>query len=500
MIRLDGALAIEDVVAVARNHEPVELSPAAATDIERSRQVVERLVEAGDRRVYGINTGFGEMKDVTIPREDLERLQVNLLRSHDVTVGRPFPTEVVRAAVLVRANVLAKGYSGVRVELVEALIALLNRGVHPLIRTGGNSDNAAGLANAGLVLIGEGRATVDGETIDGGTALERVGLEPIELKPKEGLALISGTAMMTALLSLGVTDAKRLVDSADVTGAWVFDLIGKEPGAFDPDVAAVHPQPGQATSAANVRALIADDGRPVDMSQDPLSIRCLPQIHGAARRFLTIARETVETELGSATDNPLVFPDGRVFSNGNFNGQHLSTAADALGRVLLKLGRASEQRFARLLAGSDRIPVQLTEQSGAEMGPSRLQYAAASLVTEAASTGTPSGQSFVTAAGQEDVHAVGNVAGRGVRHIIERVRYVVAMELLGAARASMFVDSASEPIERISEALYAAVDVPEGDAPWNPRVEATVTYVQSDRFGELLADLLPRAPRDPPES
>lgn len=491
MIRVDGALSVADVVAVARERERVELAPAVTDDIERSRAVVEEVVAAGDRRVYGVNTGFGEMKDVAIPPDDLEAQQLNLLRSHDVTVGRRFSTEVIRAAVLIRANVLARGYSGVRVELVETLLALLNRGVLPVIRTGGNSDNAAGLANVGLVLVGEGRAALDGEVLDGASALQRVDLDPLVLGPKEGLALISGTAMMTALLSLAVHDAERLVDTADVTGAWVFDLVGHEAGAFDPDVAAVHPQPGQETSAANVRALIDGGWVSDDMSQDPLSIRCIPQIHGAARHFLSIARGRLETELASVTDNPLVFPDGRVISNGNFNGQHLATAADALGRVLLKLGWASERRFARLLEGTDEIPVQLTARSGPEMGLSRLQYAAASLVTDAASTGTPSGQSFVTAAGQEDVHAVGNIAGMGLRYLIDRVRYAVAMELLGAARATAFVASVSGPLERLNEDFRAAVDVPEGDAAWSPRVEATVDYLRSDRYGEMLADLLP---------
>ncbi len=490
MLSLGGALSVQEVVAVAREHEPVELDGSAADAMRQSRQVVRDLVD-GDRRVYGINTGYGEMKDVAIPRSELQTQQLNLLRSHNVTVGSPFPQEVVRAAILIRANVLAQGYSGVREELVEALIALLNSGVHPVLRKGGSTDNAAGLANVGLVLAGAGEASLEGETVSGSTALERAGLEPLTLQPKEGLALISGTATMTALLALGVNDAARLIDTADMSGAWVFELIGKQPGAFDPDVAAVHPQPGQETSAANVRALIGNGAVSTHMSQDPLSIRCIPQIHGAARQFLGIAKETVETELGSVTDNPLVFPDGRVLSNGNFNGQHLATAADALGGVMLNLGRASEQRFARLLEGGEGIPVQLTERSGPEMGLSRLQYAAASLITEAASSGSPSGQSLVTAAGQEDIHAVGNIAGMELRDLIERVRYVVAMELLGAARATSFESSVSDPIDRLAERFTAAVDVPDGDASWSPRVETAVQYLQSPAHTDNITELLP---------
>lgn len=491
MIEVDGDLTVEEVAAVARDHERVELPDRVRADIERSREVVRWIVQAGDHRVYGVNTGYGNMKDVAIPPEKLATQQVNLLRSHDVTVGDRFPVEVIRAAILARANVLAMGLSGVRVRLVERLLALLNEGIHPVIRQGGNTDNAAGLANVGLVLIGEGEAIVDGDRVSGEDALARAGLEPLELGPKEGLALISGTATMTALLSLAVVDAETYLDAADLAGAWVFDLIGKEPGAFAPEVAEVHPQAGQATVAANVRALVGPRPGPDDMSQDPLSIRCIPQIHGAARQFLGIARSIVETELESATDNPLVFPDGRVRSNGNFNGQHVATAADALGRSLLKLGWASEQRFARLLEGTDGIPWHLTESSGFEMGPSRLQYAAASLVTDAAMTGTPSAHSFVTAAGQEDVHAVGNVAGMGLRRMIERMRYVVAAELLVASRATTFVDSVAEPLERVDDELRSQVEVPDGDAVWGPRVEEAAAVLRSDPFRDLLAELLP---------
>jgi histidine ammonia-lyase len=303
MIAIGGDLSVPDVVAVARENERVELDRSAAEAMRESRRVVRELVD-GDRRVYGVNTGYGEMKDVAIPRAELQTQQLNLLRSHNVTVGSQFPLEVIRAAMLIRANVLAQGYSGVRVELVDTLLALLNRGIHPVLRTGGNTDNAAGLANVGLVLAGEGQATVEGDAVAGETALQHAGVESLTLQAKEGLALISGTATMTALLSFGVHDAGQLIDTADVNGAWVFELIGKQPGAFDPDVAAVHPQPGQETSARNVRALSSNEATSTHMSQDPLSIRCIPQIHGAARQFLDIARRTVETELGSLTSSP----------------------------------------------------------------------------------------------------------------------------------------------------------------------------------------------------
>jgi histidine ammonia-lyase len=491
MITLDGELSVTDVVAVARDHERVELADGAVADMERTRTVVREIVEAEERRVYGVNTGYGKMKNVPVPKAQLETQQVNLLRSHDVTVGDRFPIEVIRAAMLVRANVLAQGHSGARVELVEALLALLNEGVHPVIRQGGNSDNAAGLANVGLVLIGEGEAIVDGEEVSGEPALRRRGLDPLTLRAKEGVSLISGTAVVTALLSLAVFDVETHLDTADVAGAWIFDLIGKEPSAFDPAIAEVHQQPGQARVAANVRALVDTQPTNRDMSQDPLSIRCIPQIHGTARQFLDVARRTVETELDSVTDNPVVFPDGRVRSNGNFNGQHVATAADALGRILLKLGWASEQRFARLLEGSAGLPEQLTEHAGLEMGPSRLQYAAASLVTEAATTGPAGAHSFVTASGQEDVHAAGNIAGIGLRDILETMRHVVAAEMLAAAHATQYVDSVSPRIERIQETLQTAVTVEQADTPWAPRVEETAAFLHSAEFRQVLDEVLP---------
>jgi len=490
MIEVDGELTVDDVAAVARNRERVELSDEAVEEIERTRAVVRDVVAAEERKVYGVNTGYGPLKDVVIPRERLGTQQVNLLRSHDVTVGERFPIEVVRAAMLVRANVLSMGMSGVRPVLVWRLLALLNEGVHPVIRKGGNTDNAAGLANVGLVLIGEGEAVVDGERVTGRVALDLAGLDPLELRAKEGLALISGTAMMTALVSLGVVDVETLLDVADLAGAWTFDLVGKEPSAFAPEVAEVHPHEGQATVAANVLALV--DARPEgsDMSQDPLSLRCIPQIHGAARQFLEGARTTVETELASVTDNPLVLPDGRVLSNGNFNGQHVATAADALGRSLLKVGWTSEQRFARLLEGSETIPTYLTDTPGVETGLSRLQYAAGSLMTDASTAGTASAHSFVTAGGQEDVHAVGNIAGIRLRNVVEKLQYVVAAELVAASRATGFVEEVSAPIRELDETLRASVDVPEGDVRWGPRVEEAVSTLRTEAFRTALTDRL----------
>lgn len=491
MIEIDGSLSIEDVVAVARSGERVTLAEDAVGDMEQTRAVVREIVEAGERRVYGVNTGYGKMKDVPIPKERLRTQQINLLRSHNVTVGERFPIEVIRAAILIRGNVLSQGLSGTRPELVESLLALLNEGIHPVIRQGGNTDNAAGLANVGLVLIGEGEAIVDGDTVPGERALRGADLEPIALQAKEGLALISGTAMVTALLSLAVADAQQHLDTADVAGAWIFDLIGNEPSAFDPSIAEVHPQRGQRAVAENVRALVDTPDAGSSMSQDPLSIRCIPQIHGAARQVVAIARRTVETELESATDNPLIFPDGRVFSNGNFNGQHVSTAADALGRILLKLGSASEQRFARLLEGSGDLPIQLTENTGLEMGPSRLQYAAASLVTDAATTGPASAQSFVTASGQEDIHAVGNIAGMGLRDILGKMQHVVAAELLAAAHATQYVDGLSPALQPIEERIRAAVTIEKADATWAPRVEETVALLRSPEFQRILTEALP---------
>lgn len=489
MIALDGALSIEELAAVAREGEPVELATDARERMVDSHAVVTEIVEADEESVYGVNTGFGNLKDVSIARTDLERLQLNLLRSHHAAVGDPVPTSVVRSALLCRANALAVGVSGVRPKLVEHLCELLNSSVHPVVPNGGSADNACELANVGLVLAGEGTALIDGERVDGDTVLERAGLDPLTLGPKEGIALISGTPVTTARIALAVDTLRRLVTATDVAGAWTYALIGREPGAFDDRVFDVRPVEGHATSAANVRRLadVTQSSR-VDMTQDPLSIRCLPQVNGSVRTFLDMTRDLVETELASATDNPLIFPDGTARSCGTFNAQHLATAADALRLATIKLGHASERRSNHLLSTDEKeLTAHLATDPGLESGLARVHYVAASLMTEAEASGTASQLNYTASTGQEDLHAAGNVAGRNVLAAIETVRRVVAIELLCCGRATQLAErTLPDPLEAVFELLNETVVLPSGDVTWADRIDATATLVRDGSLQEAI--------------
>ena len=481
MIALDGSLSVEEVVAVARDGERVELTADARERMVDSHTVVAEIVEADEESVYGVNTGFGNLKDVSIARPYLERLQLNLLRSHHAAVGDPVPTPVVRAAMLCRANALAVGVSGVRPKLVKRLCDLLNADVHPVIPGGGSADNACELANVGLVLTGEGTVIADGERVNGDVALERAGIDPLTFGPKEGIALISGTPIPTAQTALAVDRLERLVTATDVAGAWTYTLVGEEPSAFDERVFDVRSVKGHATSAANVRRLadVTQSNR-ADMTQDPLSIRCLPQVNGSVRTFLDTARDLIETELASATDNPLIFPDGTARSCGTFNAQHLATAIDALRLATIKLGHASERRSNHLLSTTEAgLTSHLATDPGLESGLGRVHYVAASLMTEAEATGAASHLNYTASTGQEDLHAAGNVAGRNLLEVIEKIQRVVAIELLCCGRATQLGErSLPDPLDVVFEILDEPVALPTGDVAWVDRIKATTLLFQ----------------------
>ena len=489
MIALDGSLSVEEVVAVARDGERVELTADARERMVDSHTVIAEIVEADEESVYGVNTGFGNLKNVSIARPDLERLQLNLLRSHHAAVGDPVTTPVVRAALLCRANALAVGVSGVRPKLVKRLCDLLNADVHPVIPGGGSADNACELANVGLVLAGEGTVVADGERVDGDVALERAGIDPLTFGPKEGIALISGTPLPTAQTALAVDRLERLVTATDVAGAWTYALVGEEPGAFDERVFDVRPVDGHATSAANVRRLAAvTQSSRADMTQDPLSIRCLPQVNGSVRTFLDTTRGLVETELASATDNPLIFPDGTARSCGTFNAQHLATAADALRLATIKLGHASERRSNHLLSTAEaRLTSHLATDPGLESGLGRVHYVAASLMTESEATGAASHLNYTASTGQEDLHAAGNVAGRNLLEVIEKIQRVVAIELLCCGRATQLGErNLPDPLDAVFETLDEAVALPTGDDAWADRIEATALLLQEGSLSTAI--------------
>jgi histidine ammonia-lyase len=489
MIRIDGSLTIDDVVSVAREREQVRLSSGAKTRIAESRGAVEDIVES-DRRVYGINTGFGDLQDVSVSRDELDTLQENLLRSHATAVGDPLPTDAARAAVLARANALAVGASGVRVELVEKLLTLLNEEVHPVVPTDGSTDDLGAAAHMGLVLMGEGRAEFDGQRISGEKALFEAGIAPLEPSTKEGLAAVSGTPVMTGLLALSVADAERLVRAADLAGAWTFELLGEAPTAFAERVAEVRPYEGHAESAGNVRRLVSASPTGGNrMTQDPLSLRCIPQIHGAVREQLEFARRVVETELRSATDNPLVFPDGEAFSCGNFNGQQVAAAADALATAVQKVGRISERRANKLVSDADDLAAFLAADPGLESGMMIAHYTAAGLVAELETRSPASGHSVTVSGGQEDVHSLGTIAARHLADAVESVRRVLAVELLCAARRTQIAETdLSDPLAGAAAELDGAVELPLADVSLHEEIRETAELVATGRLAESARD------------
>lgn len=493
MIRLDGSLTIDDVVAVARGGEAVELAPAAADEMAASREVVEDIVDSEDRHVYGVNTGLGDLQNVSISRDALVEMQRNVVASHAATVGDPADAEVVRATMLARANALATGRSGVRPIVVERLCEMLNARVHPRMPLSGSSDDLAAVAHVALVLAGGGEAEYDGETVDGEMALASAGLDPLTLQPKEGLSLISGTPVMTGLAALAVADARRLVRAADAVGALTFALIGEAPETFTERVNDVRPHDGHAATARNVRAMLPVNPEETPrMTQDPLSLRVIPQVHGTAREHVELATDTVETELASATGNPLVFPDGEVYSCGTFNGQPVASAADTAAATISKLGSISESRTRNLLEGDDDVAAFLAGDPGLETGLMIAHYTSAGLVAETRSDGI-SDRSITVSAGQEDIHSMGTVAARNLRATVERTRQVLAIELLCAVRFHQLAVDADRddavrgsPLEHLLDGLHERVDVPLSDAALSDVIEDTAAFIADGGVEETL--------------
>lgn len=445
---IDGnSLRLEDLEAVARGSVSVKLSDQARVQLAASRQVVERILSSG-QAVYAITTGFGKFKDVRIPPEDSRKLQRNLILSHAAGVGPAFDRQVVRLVILLRANALAKGYSGIRTDVVDLLLGCLNNGVHPVIPEQGSlgaSGDLAPLAHMALVVIGEGEAEWQGRLISGRAALDAAGLKPIVLEAKEGLALINGTQIMAALGSLVLLEAERLAKVADIVGAMSLEAQLGSPRPFAPEVHRVRPHPGQIESAANLRLLLADSGlveshRDCPLVQDAYSLRCMPQVHGASRQAFKHARAVLEIEINSATDNPLIFDDGAI-SAGNFHGQPLAFVMDYAAIALSELANISERRVERLVnpALSNGLPAFLTEHGGLNSGLMLAQYTAASLVSENKSLAHPASvDSIPTSANQEDHVSMGTISCRKARMILNNVRKVLAIELMCAAQGLDF--------------------------------------------------------------
>jgi histidine ammonia-lyase len=479
---------LEELEAVARGAAPPALEADDRERIAAGRAVVETALETGEA-VYGVTTGFGQLESVRIAPADAAQLQVNLLRSHAVGSGPPLPDEIVRGMLFLLASSLRRGHSGVRLELVALVLALLEKRVTPVIPSKGSvgsSGDLAPLAHLGLVLIGEGEATFDGDALPGGEALTRAGLEPVELSAKEGLAIINGTHLMAAAGALAVRDARRLLDAAVVGVALSLEAFKGSTVPFDERLHTLRRQPGPAAVAERLRALLAQS--PVVAShadcgrvQDPYTLRCAPQVLGAVSDALDYVAAAIERELDAVTDNPLVFPPQTILSGGNFHGQPLSLPLDHLALALTELASFSERRIYALLSpGYAGLPPFLTPRPGLSSGLMIAQYAAAALVNECQVLAHPAGAgSIPTSAGQEDFNSMGALAALKSRTVIENAAQVVATELVCAAQGLEF----HRPL-RSTAALERAL----------ARVRERVARVDEDRSlaGELaaLADAL----------
>jgi histidine ammonia-lyase len=498
-IRLTGDdLRIEDVWSVAVGGSAAELSDEARGKMRAARELVERAAHGAREHTYGVNTGFGRFVSRSIPEELTGELQLRLLRSHACGVGEPYPTEIVRAAMLLRANTLAKGTSGARVETVELLLTCLDRGVLPYVPARGSvgaSGDLAPLAHLALPLVGEGEAWFDGERMTGADALSAAGLEPTRLEAKEGLSLINGTQFMASYGALGLVRARRLTQAADVACALSLESLQGSRTSFIPQIHTLRPLRGQADSAANVLRLL--DGSAIneahrwcDKVQDAYSLRCAPQVHGAARDLIDYVDYTVSVELNAATDNPLVLvEDELLVSNGNFHGQPLAFALDALAMATSELANISERRLERLVNPnlSEGLPAFLTTDGGLNSGFMIPQYVAASLVSENKVLCHPASvDSIPTSAGQEDHVSMGNASGLKAWQVIGNAERALAIELLAGAQGVEFlaplepgvgVRAAHGHVRSLSPRL-------DDDRPLAADIEAVA---ESIRDGSLLA-------------
>ena len=491
MVTLDGAsLTIEEVVRVARGGEAARICPEARGRMEASRAAVERL-EAGDEPVYAVNTGVGLLADVRVPPADLELLQRNVVRSHAAGVGEPLAADVVRAMMLIRANVLCKGFSGIRPAVAEQLCEMVNRGVTPVTPSRGSvgaSGDLAPLAHMALVLTGEGEAWHGGERMPGAEALRRAGLAPLTLASKEGISLLNGTQAMLALGCLALADAEHLADMADVVCAMSLDGLRGTPRAFDARIHALRPHAGQRVAAARLTTLL--DGSEIREShatcrrvQDAYSLRCAPQVHGAARDVFTEARRAFAIELNSVTDNPLVI-DGEIFSGGNFHGQPLALPLDSMALALASLAGISERRIDRLVnpALNEELPAFLANHPGLESGFMMVQVTAAALVAEIRVLATPASPGSITTSGnKEDFVSMGMTAALKLAQALELTRTVLAIEALAAARAlDLLRPLRSSPAIEERRAALAALTPPwNGDAPFSESIAAAQRWMQS---------------------
>jgi histidine ammonia-lyase len=488
-------LEIGDVWAVAVHRAPAEIAEAARARMREARALLEAM---RGEHTYGVNTGFGRFVSEHVPDELAEELQLRLLRSHACGVGDPYPEEVVRGAMLLRANALAKGYSGARVETVELLVQCLNRGVLPVVPSRGSvgaSGDLAPLAHLALPLVGEGEAVVDGERLDGASALLRAGLDPVRLASKEGLSLVNGTQFMASMCALGVVRGRRLAATADLACALSLEALQGSRTSFLPAVHRTRPLKGQQEAADNVWRLlegsaIIESHRWCDKVQDAYALRCAPQVHGACRDLLDYVEATVAVELNAATDNPLVLLEqGEIVSAGNFHGQSLAFALDALAMAVAELASISERRVERLVnpSLSEGLPPFLAAEGGLNSGFMIPQYVAASLVSENKVLAHPASvDSIPTSAGQEDHVSMGNAAGLKALQVLANAERALAIELLAGAQAVEFLAPLrpGDGVAAVHAAVRALSDRLLDDRSLSADIERVAVAV---REGEIVA-------------
>jgi histidine ammonia-lyase len=491
-------LTLPEIAGVAYGREIVHVSSSAHPRILASRKIIDDIV-ARDAVVYGVNTGFGKLADVRIEREELRHLQLNLVRSHACGIGPPLSEPEVRAMMLLRANVLTLGFSGVRSEIIEMLCEMLNRGVHPVIPEKGSvgaSGDLAPLAHLALGLIGEGESFFDGERMHSSEALQRAGLKPIELQAKEGLALLNGTQAMHAVGGLSILRAQRLTNVADIAGAVTLEGLRDTPTAFDSRLQDARPHPGQKAAAAHLVSLlegseIRESHRENDPRvQDAYSIRCMPQVHGAVRGALAHCENVLLIESASATDNPLVFENGDVISGGNFHGAPLALALDYASIAVVDLMNIGERRIDRLVNPdkSEGLPAFLARQPGLQSGFMIPHVAAASLVNEARVLAHPASVDNITTSGSKEDHvSMGMTAALKLRSIVDLAENLFAIELLAGAEALEHRHplKAGRGAERAFEIVRQVAPPLMQDRPLSNEIAALAKEIRNGSFDEL---------------
>ncbi len=498
IIELDGnTLTRQQVEGIVNGHANVALSTESEKRIQLSRERIEKRLAEG-QAIYGVNTGFGKLSHIRIDEADNELLQLNLLRSDATGVGEPFPTEVVRAMMILRANALARGFSGIRQETVQLLLDCINKGVHPIVPSQGSvgaSGDLAPLSHLALVLVGEGKAEFKGEIVSGGLALQQAGLTPVRLQAKEGLALVNGTQAMTGIGVLTLNEAERIGLAADMAASLSLEALKGITSAFDPALLAVRPHPELELVGGRIRKWLDGSKRVTKQGeirmQDAYSLRCIPQVHGASWQSFFYAEERVRTEMNATTDNPIVLENGEVLSGGHFHGQPIALAMDFLKVGVCEWANISERRTERMVNPqlNEGLPPFLATNPGIECGLMIAQYTAASIVSENKVLAHPSSvDSIPTSGNQEDHVSMGTTSARQVRQIVHNAARVIAIEMICASQA-IHLDRAEKQLasatSQFLQKVRAICPPLTTDQPIGDEIEALAKYLLAS--DELVA-------------